>query len=82
MITAAGGVNPNSYTGQSYLNGGQTVAKVDADLGAPATGAQVNLNGGTVVGNATVTMDNSGANKRAFILGNAGSGWRQRRAIR
>jgi len=67
------GINANTYTGQSYLNGGSTVVAVDADLGAPATAAAVNLNGGTIVANATVTLDNNGANPRPItLLGNGG----------
>jgi fibronectin-binding autotransporter adhesin len=64
----------NAYTGQSYLNGGCTMVMDANGLGIKTTGAQVNLNGGTVVGNATFTMDNGGANKRAFVLGTAGGG--------
>jgi autotransporter-associated beta strand protein len=74
VAVAAGGVNPNNYQGQSYLNGGSIVVAVDADLGAPATAAAVNLNGGTVVASNTFAMDNgAGANPRPItLLGNGG----------
>ena len=45
------------YTGPSWLNGGCTVVFNDAGLGLPSTGAPVNLNGGTVVGNGTMTLE-------------------------
>jgi autotransporter-associated beta strand protein len=64
----------NTYSGQNYLDGGVTVISVDAGLGAPATGAQVNLNGGTLMGNANFTLDNSGPNKRPVVLNNNGGG--------
>jgi autotransporter-associated beta strand protein len=62
------------YTGQSWLNGGCTVVFNDAGLGLPGTGAPVNLNGGTVVGNGRMTLDNGGgANLRPFnLLANGG----------
>jgi beta-galactosidase len=62
------------YTGQSWLNGGCTMVVNDAGLGLPSTGAPVNLNGGTVVGNATMTLDNGGgAIPRPFnLLANGG----------
>jgi autotransporter-associated beta strand protein len=89
--TPSGGasLDANQFTGQTYLNGGQTVVGVDSDLGLTNTGAQVNLNGGTIVagtitgsggypatvaGGASVTLDNNGANKRNIVLGNAGGG--------
>jgi len=73
-VSGTAGNSANAYTGQSYLNGGFTVVKVDADLGAPATAAPVNLNGGTIVGNATFTLDNgAGQNPRPLnLLGNGG----------
>jgi autotransporter-associated beta strand protein len=68
------GINANNYTGQSYLLGGSTYIKVDADLGAPGTGAAVNLGGGTIVAGATFTLDNVGANKRPITLLSNGGG--------
>ena len=68
-ITGAG----SGYTGQSYLNGGVTLIAGNGSLGAQATAAAVNLNGGTVVANGTFAMDNGGANLRPFnLLGNGG----------
>jgi len=64
----------NSYIGQSYLNGGFTAVGADSGLGAIATGANVNLYGGTVVATNSFTMDNGGANKRPFTIGGNGGG--------
>ena len=65
----------NTYTGSTYLNGGYTEITTDSGLGAPATAAAVYLNGGTVVGNATIALDNGGgANPRPITLGNDGGG--------
>ena len=65
---------PSYYTGQTYLNGGATVIGADAALGAVATAATVNLNGGTLFGNATFALDNGSAttNPRPVFLGNNG----------
>jgi autotransporter-associated beta strand protein len=74
-VSGAAGNSANNYTGQDYLNGGATLIKVDADLGAPGTGATVNLNGGSVVGDANVTLDNgAGAKARAVTIGANGGG--------
>jgi len=62
----------NTFTGQTYLNGGFSQISVNGDLGAPATGAATNLNGGTILASASFTMDNAGANKRPVNLGNNG----------
>jgi autotransporter-associated beta strand protein len=64
----------NTYTGQSYLDGGYTVITADSGLGSPATGAAININGGTLLGNGTFTLDNAGANSRAVNLGSNGGG--------
>ena len=62
-----------SYTGASYLNGGVALIAGDGSLGAAATAAAVNLNGGTVLANGTFAMDNGGVNPRPFtLLGNGG----------
>ncbi len=64
----------NVYGLNTYLNGGFSVVTSDSGLGAVANASPVTLNGGTVVGNATFTMDNSGANARPIVLGTAGGG--------
>ena len=64
----------NIYTGPTYLNGGVSEIYADSGFGAPATGATLNLNGGTVLAGATFTLDNAGANKRPISLGLAGGG--------
>ena len=64
----------NSYTGPTYLNGGVTEIGTDAGLGAVATGAAVNLNGGTILGSATFALDNAGGNLRPVVLGVNGGG--------
>ena len=66
-----GGVN--NYSAPTYLNGGVSVITADSGLGAPVSAAAVNLNGGTLLGNATFTLDNVGTNARSVILlGNGG----------
>jgi len=67
-------VTGSGYAGQSYLNGGVTLIAGNGSLGPPATAATVNLNGGTVVGNATFTLDNGGINLRPFTLLSNGGG--------
>ncbi|HTR41167.1 MAG TPA: autotransporter-associated beta strand repeat-containing protein [Pseudomonadales bacterium] len=62
----------NTFTGPMYLEGGVSEITADSGLGAPGTGATINLNGGTILGNATFTLDNSGSNKRGISLGNNG----------
>jgi autotransporter-associated beta strand protein len=63
----------NTYSGQTYVNGGNLVITADAGLGAPANATVANLNGGTIVGNATFTLDNNGTNMRPItLLGNGG----------
>jgi fibronectin-binding autotransporter adhesin len=71
-VLQAGSVN--AYTGQTYLNGGYDVIGNNQGLGAVATGATLNLNGGTLVGNATFSLDNGGNNLRAVVVGTAGGG--------
>ena len=65
----------NPYELGTYLNGGFSVITADNQFGAVVTNSTVTLNGGSVVGNATFTMDNAGANKRPFVLGNNGGGF-------
>jgi autotransporter-associated beta strand protein len=64
----------NTYTGGTFLNGGVTEINADSGLGAPATAFSLALNGGTLLGGATFSLDNSGANKRPIALGNNGGG--------
>ena len=64
----------NTYTKQSYLNGGVTVISANSGLGAVATGSQVNLNGGTLLSTASITLDNAGSAKRLVAVGSAGGG--------
>lgn len=59
----------NTYTGQTYVNGGTLSVSANNQLGAPATGATINVNGGTVAATATFALDNAGANKRNIVLG-------------
>ena len=60
--------NGSGYSGQTYLHGGVTLIAGSASLGAPATNAVINLNGGTLAANATFAMDNGGALLRPFTL--------------
>ncbi|MCY2931230.1 MAG: family 20 glycosylhydrolase [Planctomycetota bacterium] len=62
----------NTYTGQSYLNGGVLSISANNNLGAAATGAAVNFGGGTLRATAAVTLDNAGSNARPVVLGAAG----------
>ena len=67
---AAGG---SAYSAGNYLNGGVTEITSDGSLGNLTTGTTVNLNGGTLLGGATLTLDNSGTNARPItLLGNGG----------
>ena len=61
----------NNYTGQTYLDGGYTVITNDANIGAATTAATVNINGGTLFGNATFALDVAGTNNRAVFLSGA-----------
>jgi len=62
----------NTYSGQTYLDGGTTVISANSGMGAVATGATVNINGGTLFGNATFSLDNVGLNNRGIFLSGAG----------
>jgi autotransporter-associated beta strand protein len=64
----------NTYTGQTYLNGGVSEITADSAFGAVATAAAVNLNGGTIFGSVTMSLDNAGANARPITLYSAGGG--------
>ncbi|MDB5325192.1 MAG: Extracellular serine protease precursor, partial [Phycisphaerales bacterium] len=71
-----GGVN--TYTGQTYLNGGSTLITASSGVGGGATPtslANLNLNGGTLVGNAAaVSTDFSSSILRLVFLNTAGGG--------
>jgi autotransporter-associated beta strand protein len=62
------------YKGQTYVNEGTYAIDRNGGLGDAATGAAVNLNGGTLLGMATFALDNAGANLRPVNLGNNGGG--------
>ena len=68
----------NFYTLGTYLNGGFSVITAYGGFGQTNNGfnsvSPVTLNGGTVVGNATFTNSQAGANARPFVLGNNGGG--------
>jgi fibronectin-binding autotransporter adhesin len=64
----------NTYTGQTNLLGGNTVVTNYANFGPVGTNAQVNLNGGGVLGNGGSFSMESGAAKRNFVLGGNGGG--------
>ena len=65
----------NTYTDPTFLNGGYSVISADSGFGTPSSAAVVNLNGGTVVGNATFALDNNAANLRPFTLLANGGGF-------
>jgi len=63
----------NYYSGQTYINEGAVVINANSGLGSTTMGAQLNLNGGTLVGNGTFALDNAGANLRPInLLANGG----------
>jgi len=72
----------NTYELSTYLDGGYSVITADSGFGNPADGGNtengqtttVYLQGGTVVGNANFTLDNSGSNKRPIMLQGPGGG--------
>lgn len=77
-LTIAGGglvtlTGNNTYTGQTYLNGGTLSIASNSALGSAATGAQLNIDGGTLLATTTFALDNAGANRRNVVL-NAGGG--------
>ena len=72
------GTTSNAETGATYLNGGVTEIAGDNELGGTAT-SNVNLNGGTLVGDYTGYLDNgiapaSGASAHPVVLGSNGGG--------
>jgi fibronectin-binding autotransporter adhesin len=62
----------NSYTGNTFLNGGTLEIAANSGLGGSAT-SNVNLNGGTLLGNYTGNLDN-GTSAHPVILGGDGGG--------
>jgi autotransporter-associated beta strand protein len=78
IITAGDGTtvfaNGSSYTGPTFINGGNLVISTNSALGAIATGTAVQLNGGTLFANASFALDNLGATPKRGItlLGNGG----------
>jgi fibronectin-binding autotransporter adhesin len=67
----------NTYTGQTFVNGGTLSIVSNSQLGAVATGATLNLNGGTLAlaTSGSVALNNSGSNSRAVTVGGAGGGF-------
>jgi fibronectin-binding autotransporter adhesin len=66
--------NANTYTGQTYVNQGILSISANNNLGAAGTGAQVNLDGGTLEATATFGLFNGspGTNNRAVTLADKG----------
>jgi autotransporter-associated beta strand protein len=63
----------STYTGQTYVNGGNLEIIADTNIGSPSAASALNLNGGTLVANANFTLDNGGVNPRPIVLlGNGG----------
>jgi len=64
----------SGYTGPSYLNGGVTLIAGNGSLGAAATAATVNLEGGTLAANGTFSLDNGSAASARFVWLNTPGG--------
>lgn len=64
----------NTYTGATFLNGGTTIISANANLGAPLSGAALNLNNATLRVTADVILSNGavGTNNRAVNLNGIG----------
>lgn len=64
----------NTYTGQTFLNGGTTVIASNAALGAVTTGAQINLNNATLRVTEDVILSNGavGTSNRSIALNGVG----------
>lgn len=63
-----------SYSLATYLNGGVAEVNSDTELGTATLGSTVYLNGGTVLGSASMTLDSAGTARRPFAIGLAGGG--------
>lgn len=70
VLTAA-----NTYAGQTFVNGGTLAISSNANLGPVATGAQLNLNGGTLRVTGSVALNNAGSNSRTVSVGSSGGGF-------
>lgn len=64
----------NTYTGQTFLNGGVTSISSNANLGDQSTGAAINLNNATLKATANVILSNGsvGTNNRGIVLNGIG----------
>lgn len=65
----------NTYTGETRVGGGTLSIGANVNLGAQATGATLNLSGGTLQATATFGLFNGtpGTNNRAVVLTNIGT---------
>ena len=63
----------NTYTGATFIDGGTLQISSNANLGAPAAGAALNINGGIFSNTAVVTLDNGGSNARPVVIGGSGA---------
>ena len=66
-LTLAGA---NTYTGATYLTGGTTIITAANNLGAPAAGSAIVLNGGTLEANATFSL--AGGSTAGILIGGGG----------
>ncbi|MEI6646603.1 MAG: autotransporter-associated beta strand repeat-containing protein, partial [bacterium] len=61
----------NTYTGQTFINGGMLSISANSGLGDVATGAtNLFLNNTTLQATASFTLDNGGANRRTIVVAN------------
>ena len=64
----------NTYNGTTAINGGSLNISSNANLGTPASGAGITMNGGTLITTATMTLDNGGVNLRPVTFTGTGGG--------